>query len=470
MVKLKRIREAVWRWREAARPFGRWLPLLLIILVAALAYSSLSVSRHRHFSSSAFDLGVFDQAIWRYSRFEPPYNSFRTDRIDENILGDHFHPILLLLAPLYWFTDSVEALLVAQALLFAIAALPIFLFTEKRVGRLAAYLFALSYSIYWGVQLAVEFDFHEIAFAVPLIAFAIYFIDEGRWRAYFACACLLLLTKEDLSVLVVFFGFYLISLGHIRKGLISAGLGAAWLFLALKLFIPFFSSKGGYRYWDYGTFGTGPLDSIRTIFRNPGLLIRTLVTPATKLRTGWLIFSPFLFLACFSPLVILMIPLLAERFLSNIEHYWMPAFHYTATISPVMAMASADALGRLSGLIKEIRVRRLLVTSLSFIILGINLYLLPSFPLWKLTDSAYRHRTPGDRAGYDALSIIPREASVTAQNNIAPHLSHRRNLFLIKPLGFAPESDYIIASSEVSPYPFPDYKDIEAYLVSRQTG
>jgi uncharacterized membrane protein len=470
MVNLKIIRDAALRWPEVVRPFRRRVLLLLVMLTMTVAYSALSISRHRHFSSSAFDLGVFDQAVWHYSRFEPPYNSFRTDRVDENILGDHFHPILVLLAPLYWFTDSVEALLAAQALLFVIPILPIFLFTEKRLGRLAAYLFAFSYSIYWGVQLAVEFDFHEIAFAVPLIAFAIYFIDKARWGAYAACVCLLLLTKEDLSVLVVFFGFYLISLGQVRKGLVSAALGSAWLFLTLKLFIPFFSSKGGYRYWDYGTFGTGPLDSILTIFRNPLLLIKTLFTPAIKLRTCWLIFSPFLLLACFSPLIILAIPLLAERFLSNIEHYWGPAFHYTASISPVVAMASADALGRLSGLIKEIKVRRLVIASLSFVILAINLYLLPSFPLWKLTDPSYRHLTASDRTGRAALAIIPRDASVTAQNNIVPHLSHRRNLFLIRPVEFTPESEYIVASSQLNPYPFADYKDIEAYLAQRQAS
>lgn len=250
--------------------------LLLLILVMTVAYSTLSILRHRHFNSSAFDLGIFDQTIWRYSRFDIPYSSIRSNRVDENILGDHFHPILMLLAPLYWFTDSVETLLVVQALLFTITAIPIFLFIEKRLGKPAAYLFTISYLIYWGIQLAVEFDFHEIAFAVPLVALAIYFIDEKRWNLYFACAGLLLLTKEDLSIVVVFFGFYLITLKHIKLGLMSVALGLAWFFLALKLIIPFCSGENSYRYWDYKTFGSDPISSIQTIFRNPLLLIRTL--------------------------------------------------------------------------------------------------------------------------------------------------------------------------------------------------
>lgn len=454
------------------RPFARWLNerklLLLLTLVATLIYSSFSILHHRHFFSSAFDLGIFDQAIWHYSRFETPYSSIRSNVVNENILGDHFHPILILLAPLYWFTDSVEALLAAQALLFAIPIIPIFLFTEKRLGKLAAYLFALSYSVFWGIQQAVEFDFHEIAFAVPLIALAIYFIDEKRWKAYFVCAGLLLLTKEDLSVLVAFFGFYLITLRQFRKGLVSIALGIVWFFLAIKLFIPFFSGENGYHYWSYKTFGSDPLSSLVTIIKDPLLMIRTLFSPAVKLHTWWYMFFPFLFLAFFSPLIILAIPLIAERFLSDSTHFWAVAFHYTATISPVIVMASADGLTKLTGFVKAVKLRRVIIIAASCIILSLNLYLLPQFPLWNLTSYGYWHRGQSDKAGYAALSLIPRDASVAAQANIVPHLSHRRRIFLIRPVLIVPDSEYIIAGRQINPYPFPTFEGIEEYLAEQQ--
>lgn len=454
------------------RPVAGWLNrrklLLLLTLIATLIYSSFSILHHRHFFSSAFDLGIFDQAIWHYSRFETPYSSIRSNVVNENILGDHFHPILILLAPLYWFTNSVEALLAAQALLFAIPIIPIFLFTEKRLGKLTAYLFALSYAVYWGIQQAVEFDFHEIAFAVPLIALAIYFIDEKRWKAYFVCAGLLLLTKEDLSVLVAFFGLYLITLKEFRKGLISIALGVVWFFLAIKLFIPFFSSESGYHYWSYKTFGPDPSSALLTIIKDPLLMIRTLFSPAVKLHTWWYLFFPFLFLAFCSPLIILAIPLIAERFLSDSTHFWAVAFHYTATISPVIVMASADGLTRLAGFVKAVKLRRVIVIAASCIILSLNLYLLPEFPLWNLTSYGYWHRGQSDKAGYAALSLIPPDASVAAQANIVPHLSHRRRIFLIRPVLIVPDSEYIIASSQISPYPFPTFEGIEEYLSEQQ--
>ena len=96
----------------------------------------------------------------------------------KNLLGDHFHPILVILAPLYWIYPHVEILLIAQAFLLVIPIVPIYLFVSKRLGSLLGFLFATSYMIFWGIQNTINYDFHEIAVAVPLIAFAIYFLDQ----------------------------------------------------------------------------------------------------------------------------------------------------------------------------------------------------------------------------------------------------------------------------------------------------
>jgi uncharacterized membrane protein len=471
---LARSRQATSRW---AVTFKRRKFLWLLVLLVAVVYSSLSILRHRHFNSSYLDLGVFDQAIWQYSRFHAPHVSVRSNLLTENILGDHFHPILILLAPLYWLTDSVEALLIVQALLFAIAIVPLFLFTQKRLGPVAAYLFALSYAIFWGVQRAVEFDFHEIAFAVPLIALAVYFIDERRWRAYFICLGLLLITKENLSVTVFFFGIYLVAIRQFKQGLISMGAGAAWFFAAIKIFIPFFiepstmrADRAGsfYRYWSYNQFGPAPASALKTIIKNPLLVIRTLLSPGVKLQTYWYIFHPFLFLAFFSPLFILAIPLIAERFLSENPSFWGTDYHYSAILAPVVVLASVDSLARLTRLIKKIDPRYLVIPA-SILVLILNLNLLPRFPLWNLTDAAYRQLSASDLTGRKAVSLIPATASVAAQGAITPHLSHRRELYLLNPLASIPDSDFIIASERLSPFPFPSFQDIEYYLDAQQT-
>jgi uncharacterized membrane protein len=461
---------------RASLSFKRRKYLWLLVLIVTFIYSSLSILRHQHFNSSAFDLGIFDQAIWQYSEFQAPYSSVRSNRLTENLLGDHFHPVLVLLAPLYWFTDRVEALLITQALLFAVAIVPIFLFTEKRLGQFAGYLFAISYSIFWGVQKAIEFDFHEIALAVPLVAFAIYLIDEKRWKAYFVCLVLLLLTKENLSLLIFFFGVYLLTRREFKRGLISMAAGAVWFILVTKIFIPFFLDpetmradrvNNYYRYWSYNHLGSGPLGVLLNAITNPLLIIRTLFSPGAKLHTYWLLFHPFLFLAFFSPLFILAIPLLAERFLSENANLWMADFHYTAVLVPVLVMASVDGLFRITQRIKKIR-PRYLIAAASCLVLLLNVRLLPEFPLWTLTSRAHWQLTPSEVTGRRALSLIPPTASVITQGPITPHLTHRRIVYVLHPAIIIPDADFIVASERINPYPFLSHQDIRFYLNYQQ--
>src|SRR5438445_7832303 len=93
-----------------------------LALIAALTYAAISIYRHDHFASNAFDLGVQDQTVWGYSQLQMIPNTVEMIR---NLLGDHFHPILMTLAPLYWICNDVRVLLIVQAFLIAAGGIPI---------------------------------------------------------------------------------------------------------------------------------------------------------------------------------------------------------------------------------------------------------------------------------------------------------------------------------------------------------
>jgi uncharacterized membrane protein len=445
----------------AAGRLGRRKLLLSLVLVNTFLYSALSISQHRHFLSG-YDVAIFNQAVWLYSRFSPPRVSVRSNRA-ENLLGDHFHPIVATLAPLYWLNAGAETLFVAQGLLVALSVVPVFLFAEGRLGRRPAWLFAISYSLYWGVQRTVEFEFHEVAFAIPLIASAILFIERRMRKGYFVCFVLLLLTKENLSLLVAFFGVYLLLLRRLKDGLITLALGAATLPLLIKVVIPALSRRT-YSYWAYSAFGTGPASALQTILRKPAFVLEILSTPPVKLQTMWLIFSSLLFLPLLSPLLVLTIPLLAERFLGSNLNFWQPYYHYNGTITPIVVMAAADAISRVARLFGEGRARRACVYVLTAGVMAMTLYMQPTLPLWRLTSPDVWRLTDRERVGREALSVIPPEASVAAQINIAPHLSARRDVYILHPYAVAPDCDYVIASSQVPHHPFESFGEIEEYL------
>src|ERR1700730_18673850 len=97
------------------------------------------------------------QTVWGYSHFEIIPNTVIGI---PNLLGDHFHPILMALAPLFWIWDSAAVLLLVQAVLIALAGIPIFLWGAERLGDLAGLAFQASFYVFWGILAGVVFDFH----------------------------------------------------------------------------------------------------------------------------------------------------------------------------------------------------------------------------------------------------------------------------------------------------------------------
>lgn len=443
--------------------------IILIVTLSAVSYSTLSLLQHWRFESHALDLGLFDQAIWCYSRLTPARSTVRGF---PNLLGDHFHPILMTLAPLYWINPKAETLLIAQAVLLSLGAVPVYLFAKKRLGTAPGLIFALSYCLYWGIQEAASFDFHEIAFAVPLIACALYFADGERWPLYFTCVLLLLLTKENLSVFVAACGLYLIVTGRFKQGAISIAVGVSWLFLATKVFIPYFAGQP-YIYWDYSAFGTGPVSSLKTIVRRPWLVAQVMFSEREKIRTIYYLLHPFTPLVICSPLIITSAPLLAERFLADQPNFWWTEFHYSATIAPVVAMASADGLARLISLVKNDGRASRVALIVSLAVLALNVRLVPPFALGKLLYPQYWRLSADYQTGREALALIPPHASVVAQSAIVPHLSGRREIYSLGYLewvksGRTPECEFVVVGGpNVDHWPV-DYEAVRSYLAAQK--
>src|SRR5256885_7875857 len=125
-------------------------------VAAAAGFSAISLFRYVHFGANGFDLGIQDQTVWGYSRLEVIANTVLGV---PNLLGDHFNPILMVLAPFYWLWPSAATLLVAQAVLLAGAGIPIYLWAVQRNGPVAGLAVLGSYLLFWGVLAGGGFGF-----------------------------------------------------------------------------------------------------------------------------------------------------------------------------------------------------------------------------------------------------------------------------------------------------------------------
>jgi len=337
--------------RRAARRARGADPGLLLVVAASLllgtAYAIWAWQRHRWYLTSGYDLGIFDEAAWHLAHLRAPASSLR--EIDD-LWGDHFHPIIVLwgLARAAW--PSPVALLTTQALVLATAMIPLYLFARPRIGPVAASLVALAFGTSWGVQRAIDFDVHEVAFGPVLLFAAVLAADRRRWGWYWAATVALLCVKEDVSLLVVAVGVWLLLDGRRRVGGATVVLGLAWFAAATRWWIPHFAGGQEFSYWSYHRFGDGLFDALGYLALHPWTLLTVAVDPSIKVETlALLCAASLLVLPWLSRLAVVPIPVLAERFLSDQEVYWGNAYHYSVLSAAALAVAAVGGLQTVDG-------------------------------------------------------------------------------------------------------------------------
>ena len=418
----------------------------------AAGYGVYAVIKHWHFDTS-YDLAIYDQAIWHLSRFERPASSLRGIG---NVFGDHFHPVIALFTPLFWIAPRAETLIVAQAALLAASIVPVFLYARDRLPYGPALAMAAAYGFFWGMQQTAISDVHEAAFAPLAVALLLLAMERRRWPWFWAAAAGVLAVKEDMAPFLAFVGAYLWVRGDRRIGatLLIASLAA---FSAIVgVLVPGASDAGEYGY----------RETFAEAIRRPWLFPVMLVTPPIKMLTAFLWFAPFALLPLASPLSALLVPFALERFLSASQNHWGTIFHYSAPLSPIVAMAAADGLARIGARIPHPETRRRTLASLAGACVLLASLLPGHQALWRLFSPRTYQFGAIEAAGREAIVAIPADASVVAQTVVAPHVSHRNDLFRLDPS--APDASYVIAVFERTPWPNASFAEIRALLAARQ--
>jgi hypothetical protein len=160
-------------------------------------------------------------------------------------------------------------------------------------------------------------------------------------------AVALLLVKEDMGLLVAGFGCYLLLTRRRWTGLafVAGGLGATWA--ATHLLIPAFGGSPTF-YWAYDQFGSTLGSALLNVVTNPLHALRVFVTPWVKARTMIGLLATFGFLPLASPMVVAVLPLLAERMLaSGYPLWWQAKFQYDAFVVMMLCCAAVDGAARL---------------------------------------------------------------------------------------------------------------------------
>ena len=396
---------------KSIRPLELLPGLLLAAAVMAL-YTYYSLQQMKHWVTPSWDLAIFTQMAQAYSHFSVPIVPIKGP--DFNLWGDHFHPILVLLGPIYALFPSPTTLLVVQNALVAFASFAIVRFTQRAfalaqkaelattgtaesaqnanlvkyrgvIPTITGLLLGAGFALSFGVQQAIAAQFHEVAFAVPLLAMSLGYLVlasrvSGTERArYLAYACWwslpIAFVKEDMGITVAAIGLII----FIRTGWLSIAVdilmprlsagtpapmrtrmqqlysswartpavaestmvmmwGVFWSAVAIYVILPYFNSGGNFDYADKVNFSAALGDPFGSALQ--------MLSNNTKLPTLGLLLITGAVLWVISPLAAIALPTLAWRLLSTMESYWASTWHYSLVLMPVVFLALLDAVVR----------------------------------------------------------------------------------------------------------------------------
>lgn len=451
---------------------------LALALTAGLAYVLIAVLQWRRLEVPSWDLAIFTQLAKAYAHFEAPIVPIKGPGF--NLLGDHFHPILVVLGPLYRLWPSGLTLLVVQALLLAISVWPLTRLAVERLGRWPGLLIGVSYACSFGLQAALRSQFHEIAFAVPLLAFGLVALLRGRPLAAAAWLAPLVLVKEDLGLTVAVLGAVMVWQARrarqdgaaaaaggaapvagppavarrIGWGLVAWGIGAT--VVSTQVLLPAFNPQGQWDYQDQASL----TELFTSAVTAPLTTLTELLGPGEKIVTLLLIIGVAGVVGARSPLFLAVVPTLAWRFAGDVPFYWTWLWHYDAVLMPIATAALIHALStphpwgsplsalaspgpkavpRLQAAPAATR-RKLLAITAALLAVALPA---PQLPVASLFHPANWQESPRAAAARDVIHAVPEGADVLSDLSLLAYLVPRAAVRWIGTAGTVPP-EYVV--------------------------
>ncbi len=444
---------------------SRLLPLG-VVLCGSLAYSvyfsHYTILNHQRFGTSGFDLGI--NVNWSWNAL---HGAWTRSPVLFGPDGGHFYSNHAIFAMAYWLPlfalrPGAEVLLVFQATMVGFAGTTLYLFASTQLPRWSAVVVAFAFLLFAPLHGPNFYDYHELL--PPLFFhFLLYWaIATERYKLVCLLVPVLWSFREDVAVGLTVLGLFLALTGvRAKLGVLLAAASGIWFVIIKFILMPSWGS------WWFA--------SIYSELQAPGqqgygsvvqtLLVNPVYGFSTLLREEKLIYFLHMFGAlALLPgrrlaLVLLAIPGFAFSLLTT---GYAPtvsiAFQYTCHSIPYLFAASVLALRVLGrgdgGLIRQ----RAAVGALA---LGVVLH---SY----VFGAVFQHETfvggfgrivfeitPQEKQRFQTMkrlnSLIPRDASVAAAENVVPHVAARLDVYTLKD-GVPVPAEFVVVNGLTASY------------------
>lgn len=399
---------------------ARWWFLVIYLLVYFIAINAVSINRFKQFDVFYFDHGIFDQALWKAAHFQAPL----IDHLDDSLslqIGDHFNPSFYLLVPLYWLTDSYEAIFILQNLFLVASAVIMFKIAQKNIhNKLMIFALVIAYTLFIGIQNFIISGLHTEFPALFTLAMTLYAISTKNKKMFWIFMLLTLGLKEVYAGIGIGLGIYLFLIKEKKWGLLCALFSILYYLLITKSIIPLIS---GQAYFYQSRSYDNILKALVQLFY-----------PFQKFETILISFATFGFL----PIIALaFLPAVMQEYfirfvVSNSPKGFDLGLHYNAMVALLLFFASIMGV---KYLLKKSKYYRKYINFHALLIIIIVLFF-HQFKYHGALGLAYNpvfYKQTQDNAFLETfVKQIPNQGRIMIQNNLAPHLTHTHDIMLLR--------------------------------------
>ena len=397
------------------------------VVLYALLMGFITLTRHRALLTHALDFGYYVQVVWAIAHGLPA----RVSLPPMHAWGDHFSPILYLLAPLGWLSALAPALLLAQTLILAAGGFAVFAFARQRLQDNAlaagfAVLYLLNPSLH-GINIR---DIHPQAFAIPLLIAAALALDTGRWGW---CAVALVLTagcREDAAIPLVGFGLWAaLARRRWKAGAVIAVAAVAVLLFDTRLLMPYFRGEPyPHLIKRYAHLGTSVPDVLLTLLVRPWRWLPVLLNPIKLVYLSALL-APLAFLPLLAPAALAgALPALAVNLLTFDRVLFHHRTQYQAFVLPFLILAAVDGCVTLRAWAARRGWTRLSPRAVLVAAFLVSV-VLTSRTINDLMVTRWRLGAE-QRAARTLMRRIPDGVPVSVNERLQPHLARREEAYL----------------------------------------
>ncbi|GIW07214.1 MAG: hypothetical protein KatS3mg060_2019 [Dehalococcoidia bacterium] len=397
-----------------------------LILAYFTLFSILSIQTWASYTRYDADLAINDQLVWTASRLRP----FRSTLIGHATisLGDHFAFFQVFLAPLYWIWPDPRTLLLAQTAGLALAAIPLGWIADRRLqSRPLATAVVAAFLLYPPLHFLNLFEYHEVAWAVPTVAWFFWALTVGKMRLAWLFFLLSLAVKEEMAIVGAALGVYVALVERRRAGLAMSALAILWGVVAMGIVMPRLTTVGGEFYYlrRYSHYGDSASAILLALAARPWVILADAVGPGRPAYYLQLLL-PLAGLPLLAPTAFaLAVPSLLYLALGNSPGQYSIVFHYQAPIIPLLMFATIGGLARLL----RWGVPRAALAALLLGAAAVAYLVLSPAPLGRAFEPDRYHG--GEHAAIldRFVAAVPPDTPISAARNVVSRFSRRERVY-----------------------------------------